>query len=76
MKLSKRAIKAINVPKVRNLLALALGCTDQTVTRYIKDNEPNGDLTKVVALEIIKRETKLSDSQLWHKERTVESVSK
>lgn len=62
MKLSQKALEAIKKPEVRIQLALVLKCTDQTINRYIKDNDDN--LTKAAVLAVIKRETKLKDSQI------------
>jgi hypothetical protein len=63
MKLTSEAIKAMTV-RTRTLLALEMDCSVPTVDRWIKDNEPNGDLTKASALKIIAEETGLEDSQI------------
>ena len=62
MKLTERALQQIKDPTIRTKLALALGVTDQSIQRYIKDN--SDDLTKAAALEVIRKETGLSDSQI------------
>lgn len=62
MQLKDEVLKKINTPRTRTRLALALECTDQTVIRYIRDNDDN--LTKAAALAVIREETGLEDSQL------------
>ena len=61
MKLSAKAISAIKEPAIRRKLAELLDCTDQSIIRYIKDNEANGELTKVAVLQLIKDATKLEN---------------
>jgi hypothetical protein len=51
-------------PAMRRRLADALDCTDQTIVRYIKENELNGDLTKAVALKVISEESGLSTDEI------------
>lgn len=67
MKLSIEAIKALTV-RTRNRLALELDCSVPTVDRWIKENEPNGNLTKASAVKIIAEETGLGDSQILEEE--------
>lgn len=62
MKLTEKALQEIKNPAIRAKLVLALGVTDQTIQRYIKDN--SDDLTKAAALEVIRQETGLSDKQI------------
>lgn len=64
MKLTDKAITEIKEPAVRRRLADALDCTDQTIVRYIKENEFNGDLTKAAALKVISEETGLPSSEI------------
>lgn len=73
MKLSIEAIKALTV-RTRNRLALELDCSIPTIDRWIKANEPNGDLTKASAVKIIAEETGLDDSQIL--EESAETVNK
>ena len=62
MKLTQIALARINNPKTRIKLAGALEVTEQSIIRYIKDN--NDELTKAAALVVIREETKLTDKQI------------
>lgn len=73
MKLSNNAIGKITV-RTRNRLALELDCSVPTIDRWIKENEPNGDLTKATAVKVIAEETGLKESKIL--EESAESVSK
>jgi hypothetical protein len=65
MKLSLKAINAFKGNnKLRNRLALELGCSVYTVDRWLKDNHDNGDLTKAKSLQVIREETNLVDSEI------------
>ena len=66
MKLTALALKKIKEPKVRMQIALALGVTDRSIINYIKRNDD--ELTKAAALEVIRKETGLSDDQILVKE--------
>jgi len=68
MKLSHKAIKALTV-RARNRVALALDCSVQSVDRWIKENESNGNMTKAQVLQIISEETGLEDSQILEEEK-------
>jgi hypothetical protein len=63
MRLTKKARKAIDKQPTRLLLALALGCSVDTIKRYIKDVN-NDDLTKAAAMKVIREETGLKDDQI------------
>lgn len=73
MKLSNTAIGKITV-RTRNRLALELDCSVPTIDRWIKENEPNGDLTKASAVKIIAEETELDQSEIL--EESTEPVNK
>lgn len=62
MKLTADALKLINNKRTRARLALALDKSDQTIIRYIDDNDDN--LTKAAALEIIRQDTKMTDEAI------------
>lgn len=64
MKLSKAAILALRGTgsEVKKALAAVLGVSDKTIYRYINDNDDN--LTKAAALEFIRKETGLGDSEI------------
>lgn len=66
MQLKEDVLKKINTPRIRTLLALALDCTDQTISKKIKEN--SDDLTKAAALVVIREELKLEDSEILEKE--------
>lgn len=60
--LTQKALKAINTPLTRRRLMDALGCTEFTIARYIQKNSDN--LTKAVAMEIIRETTGLTDDEI------------
>ena len=62
MKLSNKALKAINTPAIRRRLMDTLDCTEFTIARYIQKNSDN--LTKAAALQIIREVTGLSDAEI------------
>ena len=65
-KLTNKALEAINQPHIRRRLMGVFLCTEQTVRAYIKDNSVN--LTQVDALEVIRQETGLTDSEILEKD--------
>jgi hypothetical protein len=62
MKLTQKALKAINTPVIRKRLMDALGCTEFTISRYIQKNSDN--LTKAAAMQVIREVTGLPDSEI------------
>jgi len=62
MKLSQKALKAINNPITRRRLMDVLDCTEFTIARYIQKNSDN--LTKAAAMQIIREVTGLSDQEI------------
>ncbi|WP_207515972.1 hypothetical protein [Longitalea luteola] len=62
MKLSQKALKAINNPVIRRQLMDVLHCTEFTIARYIQKNSDN--LTKAAALKVIREITGLADSEI------------
>jgi hypothetical protein len=62
MKLTQKALKAINTPTTRRRLMDVLGCTEFTIARYIQKNSDN--LTKAAALQVIREDTGLADSEI------------
>jgi transcriptional antiterminator len=62
MKLSQKALKAINNPVTRRRLMDVLGCTEFTIARYIQKNSDN--LTKAAALQVIREKTGLPDDEI------------
>jgi hypothetical protein len=69
-KLTEKALLAIKDPQVRRKLAEVLLCTDQTIMKYIKDNDDT--LTKAAAMLVIKKETGLSDEEILEEVKPVE----
>lgn len=65
-RLTIKALTAINEPRTRTLLALALDCTDNTIRAYIKNNSDN--LTKAAALAIIRQETGFNEEEILEDE--------
>lgn len=68
MRLTKKALTAINQKDIRLKLALALKCTEQWIIKIIVANKDNGPLTTASALEVIRQETKMKDDQILTKE--------
>jgi hypothetical protein len=62
MKLTNKALKAINNPVTRRRLMDVLGCTEFTIARYIQKNSDN--LTKAAAMQVIREVTELDDSEI------------
>lgn len=68
MKLTKKALKEIDVKETRLRLALALGFTEAWIIKVIAANKENGPLTTAMAIQTIKAETGLEDSQILEAE--------
>ncbi|MCS3801056.1 hypothetical protein [Niastella sp. OAS944] len=62
MKLTQKALKAINNPPIRRRLMDVLGCTEFTIARYIQKNSDN--LTKAASLQVIREHTGLPDNEI------------
>ena len=62
MKLSQKALKAINNPVTRRRLMAVLGGTEFTIARYIQKNSDN--LTKAAALQVIREVTGMPDHEI------------
>jgi len=62
MRLSNKALKAINNPVTRRRLMDALDCTEFTIARYIQKN--NDNLTKAAAMKVIRDVTGLNDDEI------------
>jgi len=72
MKLTQAAIDAIkkisrNKGDIKAQLAQKLNCSVYTIDRYLADPQDD-NLTKAAALEIIRKETGLEDSQILEAE--------
>jgi len=67
MVLTDKALEAINNKRTRSLIALALDVTEQMVIRYIKTNSDS--LTKAAALQVIRTETGLIDTEILDAEQ-------
>jgi hypothetical protein len=66
MKLTTKALSLVNVPRIRIRIAVALEVTEQSIIRYIRDN--NDELTKAAAMKVIREETGLSDEEILEAE--------
>lgn len=73
MKLTAKAIAAISNRPVILALALALGFTEVWIVKLIEANKENGPLTTAKALQVIKAESGLSDSEILESEPVEES---
>ncbi|WP_207511067.1 hypothetical protein [Longitalea luteola] len=62
MKLSQKALKAINNSTIRRRLMDVLDCTEFTISRYIQKNSDN--LTKAAAMKVIREATGLPDHEI------------
>lgn len=62
MKLTQKALKAINNPTTRRRLMEVLGVTEFTISRYIQKNSDN--LTKAAAMQVIRGVTGLPDEEI------------
>lgn len=62
MRLTKKALEAINNKRIRPHIMLALKCSEATLYRYLSNNDDN--LTKAAALEVIERETGLTREEI------------
>lgn len=65
MRLSEKAIKAINTIEIRPLLQIELKKHAKSIERYITDNDDNGPLTSVGVLAVIRKETGLTDPEIF-----------
>jgi hypothetical protein len=68
MKLSKKALKQINTRPIRLKLAIALNRSERWIEMSVINNKPNGILTTAAAIQVIKEETGLSDSEILESE--------
>ena len=65
MKLTNNTIAAINGNRSAIMrLAIVLGFSERWILRVIGKNKKNGPLTTIAALQIIREETGLSDSEI------------
>jgi hypothetical protein len=67
MRLTQKALNAIDNQATRMKIALSLGCSDISVRRYIETNSDN--LTKAASLKVIREETGLTDSEILEEEK-------
>lgn len=75
MILTDTAIQKITTRAI-NRIALELDCSVYTVKRWLDANEPNGDLTKTKAVQIISEETGLTDSEILLEVPVTDSFAK
>lgn len=74
MKLTANAISAINKPNIRLKMALGLGFSETWIRSLISANKNNGPLTTAKALEVIREETELDESQILEEVVEVEGA--
>lgn len=72
MKLSQKALKAINNPATRRRLMDVLGCTEFTISRYIQKNSDN--LTKAAAMQVIRDVSGMADQEILEIDENEKSV--
>jgi hypothetical protein len=65
MQLTQTALDKINTsPELKKELVYHLANTSYTLDRWLRDNKPNGNLTTFRAIEIIKEQTGLKQSDI------------
>ena len=74
MKISNTAIERISDRKITLQLALALDFTEQWMRRVIETNKENGPLTTARAIQVIREETGLTDSEILEQEPVNEAT--
>lgn len=74
MILSKTAILVIRGSRdCKDRLKEAMNVSDNTLYRWLSDNESNGDLTKAIAIQIISEETGLANDQILIEDKVEET---
>ncbi len=75
MKITSTGIEAIKGSlRLRNRLALEMDRHNASIEKWIRENKENGELTTAKALQIIKEETGLTESELLEEE-TIEKLA-
>lgn len=64
MRLTEKAVEVLNTVSNRTALAAALGRSDQTIYKLLKQNKDNSLLTTITALGVIREATGFSDSEI------------
>lgn len=72
MRLSQKALQQINTTQVRLRLAMQFDCTERWISQLIKENQSDGDLTKASALQIIREQTGLNDTEILEEDKQTE----
>jgi hypothetical protein len=72
MRLTDKAIKAIDNKRTRTLLALELDFSERWISDLIDKNDHNSPLTTMAAIEVIRQETGLTDDKIL--DRTKQAV--
>lgn len=76
MKLTQKALTKIDQPDTRLRLALGLSFSETWIRSLIAANKDNGPLTTAKAIQVIKQETGLTDSEILEEETEHETVNK
>jgi hypothetical protein len=74
MKITLNTLQLINSSGIRLKLALALGFSETWIRSLIADNKENGPLTTAKALQVIREETGLDDSQILEEDAVKEGT--
>ena len=64
MRIKEETIKIIDTLTIKKALATELGCSVQSVYRYVRENNLNGPLTLLAVLEKIRELTGMSFDQI------------
>lgn len=64
MKLSNRAIEHLQNRRVMLELAISLGFSEQWMRKVIEANKDNGPLTTAISIQVINKETGLSQEDI------------
>lgn len=64
MKVKQTILEKVNTPQIRTKIALALGVGEQTVAMQMRNNTPDGRLTKMDAIKAIAAEAGCSVDEI------------
>lgn len=64
MTLRRKVLQKTNVPELRMKIALMMGVSERTVSRWLMENEDDGDLTKKTVLTFLSKELSIPEINL------------